>query len=156
MGYSIHFGETADSLSASFASAIIENRLTSDPDNPDLLQFLGDIHYQNQRYEDAETAYQKALAVEPNHIRALNNLAWLYATCPDNRRRKPKRALELAQRAAALTIEAHVFDTLAEAYYLNEDYTNAIAAGEKALAAARENRSYYRDQLENFRAAARR
>jgi Zn-dependent protease with chaperone function len=154
LGYSFHFGKTGDTLNASFAAAVIENRLAADPDNPDLLQFIGDIHYQNRQYADAETAYQRALAYDPDHVRALNNLAWLYATGP-SRLQNPKEALELAQRAAALSAEAHVLDTLAEAYFINGDYADAVAAGEQALAAAREPQAYYRDQLEKFRAAAR-
>ncbi len=154
LGYSFHFGKTGATLNISYASAVIENQLKSDPDNPDLLQLSGDIHYQNQQYRKAETAYRKALAHDPDHIQALNNLAWLYATCPDTRLQNPMEALELAQRAAALSDEAHVLDTLAESYFINGDYANAIAAGEKALAAARENRPYYRDQLEKFRSQA--
>lgn len=156
LGYSLHFGKTGDTLNASFAGAIIKHRLKSDPDNPDLLQFLGDIHYQAEQYKEAEIAYRRALVFDPDHARALNNLAWLYVTCPDVRMRQPEQALNLALRAAALSSEAHVLDTLAEAYYVNGDFKNAIAAGERSLDAAGENYTYYQDQLKKFRAATRR
>jgi Zn-dependent protease with chaperone function len=156
LGYSLHFGKTGDTLNASFAGAIIKHRLKSDPDNPDLLQFLGDIHYQAEQYKEAEIAYRRALVFDPDHARALNNLAWLYVTCPDVRMRQPEQALNLALRAAALSSEAHVLDTLAEAYYVNGDFKNAVAAGERALDAAGENYTYYQDQLKKFRAATRR
>ena len=155
LGYSLHFGKTGDTINASFAGAIIEHRLKSEPDNPDLLQFLGDIHYQAEEYKKAETAYRRALNFNPDHVRALNNLAWLYVTCPDVRMRQPEQALDLALRAAALSSESHVLDTLAEAYYANADFKNAVIAGEKALDAAGENYAYYREQLEKFQTAAR-
>jgi Zn-dependent protease with chaperone function len=155
LGYSLHFGKTGDTINASFAGAIIEHRLKSEPDNPGLLHFLGDIHYQAQEYKKAETAYRRALNLDPDHVRALNNLAWLYVTCPDIRMRRPDQALDLALRAGALSSESHVLDTLAEAYYANGDFKNAVIAGEKALDAAGENYTYYRDQLEKFQSAAR-
>jgi Zn-dependent protease with chaperone function len=155
LGYGLHFGKTGDTINASFAGAIIEHRLKSEPDNPDLLQFLGDIHYQAEAYKKAEIAYRRAIDIDPDHVRALNNLAWLYATCPDVHMRQPDHALDLALRAAALSTESHVLDTLAEAYYVNGDFKNAVAVGEKALDAAGENYAYYRDQLEKFTTAAR-
>ncbi len=155
LGYSLHFGKTGDTLNAAFAVAIIEHRLKSEPDNPDLLQFLGDIHYQAEQYKEAEMAYRRTITHDPAHVRALNNLAWLYVTCPDVRFQNPDQALDLALRAASLSTESHVLDTLAEAYYVNGDFKSAITAAEKALDAARENYAYYREQLEKFRAATR-
>ena len=68
---------------------------------------------------------------------ALNNLAWLLVTIPDERLREPRRALALAKKAVALDRSAIYLDTLAEAYYAN-GYTNeALEAIDEAIAVAR-------------------
>ncbi len=45
----------------------------------------------------------------------------------------------------------HVWDTLAESYYVNGMYREAVEAAEQALAMARKKRSYYEDQLKKFK-----
>jgi len=42
---------------------------------------------------------------------------------------------------------------LAESYYVNGMHGQAVEAARNALALARENRSYYEDQLEKFKKA---
>jgi tetratricopeptide (TPR) repeat protein len=81
----------------------------------------------------------------------LNNLAWLYATCEDESLRNPQRALLLAQKAAELEQSSHIYDTLAESYFVNGMHREAIEAGEQALKLAKGNRSYYKEQLKKFR-----
>jgi hypothetical protein len=49
---------------------------------------------------------------------------------------------------------SHVYDTLAESYFVNGLNAEAIEAGEQALKLAKGNRSYYKQQLEKFRQAA--
>ena len=80
----------------------------------------------------------------------LNNLAWLYATCEDLRFQHPKRALQLAEKAARLEPSPHILDTLAESYFVNGFTAEAVAAGKKALALARTNRAYFENQLKKF------
>jgi hypothetical protein len=60
----------------------------------------------------------------------------------------------MATLAARLENLPHIWDTLAESYYVNKMYNEAIEAGRKSLELARENRSYYEDQLEKFKKAA--
>jgi tetratricopeptide (TPR) repeat protein len=86
----------------------------------------------------------------------LNNLAWLLATCEDERLRDPPRALDLALRAAQLEESAFVLDTLAECYFVNGKYALALAAEKRALALAKGNRSHYEAQLRKFMEAAER
>ncbi|MEZ4601879.1 MAG: hypothetical protein R2861_00250 [Desulfobacterales bacterium] len=40
-----------------------------------------------------------------------------------------------------------------EAYYVNAEYADALRMGEKALARAETDRSYYRKQIEKFKDA---
>ena len=44
--------------------------------------------------------YRKGLNVEPNNIKALNNLAWLLATSPDNNVKDASQALSIAKKIA--------------------------------------------------------
>jgi tetratricopeptide (TPR) repeat protein len=65
--------------------------------------------------------------------RALNQLAWLFATSPEVRLRDPKQAVELAKRAVELAPKAggH-WNTLGVAHYRAGDYKAAVIALEKA------------------------
>jgi tetratricopeptide (TPR) repeat protein len=92
-----------------------------------------------RRKEDVRGAiaeYQAALRVNPKYVPALNNLAWLYATASDATLRNLPKALEYALQAVALehAENAHPLDTLAEVYWVNGDYGNAILTERKALA----------------------
>jgi hypothetical protein len=59
----------------------------------------------------------------------------------------------MAALAVKLENLPHIWDTLAESYYVNQMYARAVEAGYKALELAQDNRSYYEDQLEKFRKA---
>ena len=84
----------------------------------------------------------------------MNNLAWLYATCEDERFRDPKKALALAEKAAELEESPHILDTLAECYYVNNQFEKAVSAELRALDLAVKNRTYYEKQLRKFKEAA--
>ncbi len=78
----------------------------------------GDGHFRSRQWEKAIAAYSKAIELEPQSAYALNNLAWLLATCPDIRLHDPVRAVELAARASKLTpLEGNVWNTLGAAQY---------------------------------------
>ncbi|MFC1877083.1 peptidase, partial [Thermodesulfobacteriota bacterium] len=104
-------------------------------------------------YGDAAFQYEKAIELAMRHSRALNNLAWLYATCEDTTFRNPERSLILAKRAAALEREAHILDTLAESYFINGDIKEALAVAKEALAIAKKDRPYYQGQIARFEKA---
>jgi tetratricopeptide (TPR) repeat protein len=71
----------------------------------------------------------------PDSPRMLDELAWLLATHPDPKLRDGARAVELAERACALTERRFsvILDTLAAAYAEAGDFPCAIAAVEEAL-----------------------
>ncbi|MBW1891142.1 MAG: hypothetical protein JRI93_11615, partial [Deltaproteobacteria bacterium] len=60
----------------------------------------------------------------------------------------------LARKAASLEQAPHVFDTLAESYFANGLYADAIRAEQQALALAGTGKSYYKEQLRRFEVAA--
>jgi len=64
--------------------------------------------------------------------------------------RQPQQALLLARRAAAVDPQAHVLDTLAESYFVNGDVQAALDAETAALEMAKQDRSYYKGQIQRF------
>src|SRR4029077_9650679 len=75
----------------------------------------------------------------PDSSRMLAELAWLRATYPDAKSRDGTQAVQLAERACALTdrrIPA-LLDTLAAAYAEAGDFSRAISTIEEALRRAR-------------------
>jgi membrane associated rhomboid family serine protease/tetratricopeptide (TPR) repeat protein len=112
--------------------------------------------YDKQKlYADAIKSYQQALRLQPDFAEAQNNLAWLYATCDDPKYRDPKAALDHAQIAVKLTRwnEGNSIDTLAEAYFVNGDYQQAVEVQMKALALAPGNKNL-QEHMARYRKAA--
>lgn len=156
MGYHLNYSEAGKRLNTHFFETIIQRELAKTPDNADLYSTLGDLYYSSQKYAQTIAAYERAIMLKPNNPKALNNLAWLLATCEDRRFLDHERALELAQKAAELEKAPHILDTLAESYYVNGMYAAAVAAEMQALELVKMDRSYYRKQLKKFTDAARR
>jgi tetratricopeptide (TPR) repeat protein len=101
--------------------------------DPDIYIVLGDIYSGKSNFKGAVTAYDKALKISPDSYHALNNLAWLYATCKGKEFFRPQRALVLAKKAAELKKEPYILDTLAQSYYVNGMYKEAVASQERAI-----------------------
>lgn len=155
VGWQLNFGKAGQRINNHFFEKIIRQELARTPDNPNLLYALGNLMYDQQKWLEAEYLYRQALNGAPNNPEILNNLAWLYATSEISPLQAPTLALELAQRAASLRPESpHILDTLAEAYYVNDQYQEALMVSEKALEQAVTNRGYYENQRNKFRAAA--
>ena len=153
VGYNLNFGETGKNISYQVFLKIIEREIEEKPDDPQLYQIQGDLHYNAGNLEGVQKAYEKSLLLDGDNPHVLNNLAWLYATSETESLRNPERALMLAKYAAMLQEEVHILDTLAEAYYVNGMYGEAVETGTRALQLARTNRAYYQEQLGKFKAA---
>ncbi len=150
LGYHLNFGETGKKLNQQFFITLIQREIEKSPDSPKLFSILGDLWYSRLNYEKTIKAYNKVLSLLPDSPQVLNNLAWLYATCEDERYRNPKQAIALAKRAVALDLSPHVLDTLAESHYVNGQFEEAISASKHALNMAKNNRGYYEKQLRKF------
>ena len=153
VGFHLNFGESGRKLDNHFFEKIILQEISRTPGNADLHVLLGDLYYGRGQHHKAGLAYEQAIQLSVIHSRALNNLAWLYATAPQPDLRDPQRALALAQRAASLEHAPHVLDTLAECYFVNGRIAEAIQAEQKALDLADKGKGYYEEQLERFKEA---
>ena len=150
LGYQLNLGTMGARLGDHLIATVIRHEIERSPENPSLYALLGDLSYRRQEFAEVQQAYERSLALKPDQPQVLNNLAWLLATSADERLRDPPRALALALRAAELEESAYVFDTLAESYFINGMAAEAVAAGERALALAKGDRSHYEAQLRRF------
>jgi Zn-dependent protease with chaperone function len=153
MGYHLNYGETGKNLNKHFFLKIIQRELEKTPDNPLLHSALGDLYYSDNNFAETINAYEQSLRIDPDNTHALNNLAWLYATCDIESFRDPKKALDLAKRAAGLEESPQILDTLAESFYVNGRFEEAIDAERRALEMTEKNRTYYNKQLLKFKLA---
>jgi len=86
--------------------------------------------------EAALTSYTEALRLDATCVSANRNVAWIWATCPDELFRNSQRAIEHATRACESTNwkNAACLDVLAAACSEAGDFTKAIEWAEKAIA----------------------
>jgi tetratricopeptide (TPR) repeat protein len=138
------------------AGSMVEYREAArlDPTNADLWMRLGQVYEQLEQGEDALHSLEKGLEADPGHAGILNQLGWLYATTEPATLRDPAKALAYAQRAVEASdgANANILDTLAEAYYANQEFDAAIETEERALGIAPEQEAL-QNQLQKFREA---
>jgi Zn-dependent protease with chaperone function len=151
MGYYLNFGTGKAGMDRYVTEKLILRELSSNSHDPQIQVLAGDYYYDAGAFEKAISFYRMAIDNDPNNAHALNNLAWLYATCTDPIFRNPEDALVLAQRALVLDNSPHVLDTLAESFFINGRYEKALEMATKALKMARDREDYYRSQVERFR-----
>jgi len=154
IGYNLNFGETGKKLNKHFFEKIILRELERTPDNPNLYSTLGDLYFSQEKFAETIKAYEQSLTLKPDNPHALNNLAWLHATCNVERFRDPQKALYLAEKAAELEESPYILDTLAESYFANGRFEEAVESEIKVLELTVKNRSYYEKQLKRFMEAA--
>jgi Zn-dependent protease with chaperone function len=152
-GYFLNTGVIEPKLNNQFIEKVLLKEIEKTPDDSNLYLLLGDLYFKLENWEGSRDAYETSIELDPESAYVLNNLAWLYATCADEYFRNPTRALELAKQAAAIETSPHVLDTLAESYYVNGRYEEAIEAEKRALSMVKRNRSDYLKQLEKYEEA---
>ena len=86
-------------------------------------------------FAEAISDYEAAARVDPNHALALNDLAWLRATCPVAEFRDGVKSVEQATKACELTNwkKARYVGTLAAAYAETGDFDSAVKWQEEAI-----------------------
>lgn len=99
------------------ALQVLQSYLEQVPDHPAANYFVGQILAARRQPRAARDRFAAALRADPDNPDALNSLAWLLATTPDDAVRNGAEAVRLAQRACELTGQRHpaYLDTLAAA-----------------------------------------
>lgn len=150
LGYLFNFSETKQNLTYTLYEEVLHQQIIKNPNRISLYRDLAMIYHEGGKYKEAIETYEKILEMDGAQPVALNNLAWLLVTAPDEKLREPERALALAKKAVALDKSAIYLDTLAEAYYVNGYRNEAVKAIDEAIAVAVENRGYYQRQRKKF------
>ncbi|HEV3339458.1 MAG TPA: tetratricopeptide repeat protein [Pirellulales bacterium] len=85
-------------------------------------------------FRAAIAAYAKAIEVAPDNAVTHNDLAWLYATCPDLALRDPAQAVALAKKAVELQpTDGTGWNTLGVAHYRAGEWKAAVEALTKSM-----------------------
>jgi tetratricopeptide (TPR) repeat protein len=117
--------------------AIIQYRdaLKINPNADLVCNNLGLALYEKGRVDEAIAEYRKALQLKPGYLDALNNLAWMLATCPETRLRNGVEAVQLAQKAAQLDGGENppTLRTLAAAYAEAGKFAQAVETARRAM-----------------------
>lgn len=93
-------------------------------------------------YDKAIADFTKAIEIDPKAVEAYNGLAWLLATCRNDRYRDGKRAVALAEKAVKLEEAANRLDTLAAAYAEAGRFQEAIKTQERAITRIKQSESW--------------
>lgn len=154
IGYQVSFGEAGKILNKHFFEKILSEEIEKTPNNFELYRIKGDLHLNKNQFSESIMAYERSLELNQKQPEVLNNLAWILATCKDKKFIDTKRAVLLAELAVMLKPAPHILDTLAESYYSDGRYEDAVKTGEKALYASDKDKKYYEKQLKKFQTAA--
>lgn len=130
--------------------------------DPDTCMDLATLDYAVGNWGRVVTDLHEVLALKPDsstQATALNNLAWVLATCPDSSVRNGAQAIHCAEQACKLTgfKQSGMVNTLAAAYAEAGRFSDAVSTAEMAIqlatatgdmksaATARKLQAQYRD-----------
>jgi tetratricopeptide (TPR) repeat protein len=140
-----HLAEAVQDLTAA---------LQANPQLAEALAMRANIYYTLGYWEQAIDDYQQALRLQPRSLSAYQGLAWMLATCPDDKYRHADKALESATRALKLgdASDARLLDTVAAAYAEAGDFAQAVKFAQQAVVMGGDSQSQaYRSRLELYR-----
>jgi Tfp pilus assembly protein PilF len=112
--------------------------LEIEPGNVEARNTLGTALIQQGRVSEAIAQWREVLAIEPDNGNAASNLAWVFATCPEDSIRNGTRAVELAEKAMRISGGkiAMIYKVLAAAYAENGRFSDAIETARRGGALA--------------------
>ena len=117
------------------AEAMVHYRkfLEIEPENVEARNILGTALIQQGRIREAIEQWQEAQTIEPENGNAASNLAWVFATCPDDSIRDGRRAVELAEKALRISGGKipMIFRVLAAAYAEDGRLSHAIESAQR-------------------------
>ena len=106
------------------------------PNNAAFHYYHGAAFLRSSHLPEGMAELRESLRLDPNYLAALNDLAWLLSTHPDQNVRNGKEAVQLAEQACQITggKNARALCSLDAAYAEAGRFPEAIAAAEKARA----------------------
>jgi tetratricopeptide (TPR) repeat protein len=109
------------------------------PTDADAYHYLGLALVRLGQHEQGIAAYRDALRLRPDWPDAMNDLAWLLVTAPDEKLRDYKEAAALAGGAYQTSREREplFLDTMAAAQAQTGDFKGALATQQRAIEVAR-------------------
>ena len=120
-----------------------QRALNINPRSADACAGLGMAFYKKGQAKEAIDSWWHALAIYPDQISVVNNLAWLLATTSDTSLRDGPKAVALATRADFLSGGGNpvILHTLAVAYAAAGRYALAADTARRALTLAVEGKN---------------
>jgi tetratricopeptide (TPR) repeat protein len=96
---------------------------------------LGTVLVHEGRIKEAIDQWQETLAIQPENGNAKSNLAWVFATCPNESIRNGVKAVQLAEQALQLSGGKNplIFRTLAAAYAESGRFSEAIETAQRGM-----------------------
>jgi Flp pilus assembly protein TadD len=107
--------------------------LEIEPDNVEARNTLGTALIQQGHLREAIEQWQEALAIQPENGNAASNLAWVFATCPEDSFRDGRHAVELAEKALRVSGGKipMIYKVLAAAYAESGRFSDAIESAQR-------------------------
>jgi cytochrome c-type biogenesis protein CcmH/NrfG len=129
----------------------------SEPTDAEGFVNRADDYVEAGEYDRAIADYKEAMRLAPEEPEAYNSLAWLLATCAEDRVRDGNKAVELATKACELSKgkDADALGTLAAAHAECGHFDEAVRWQKKALEVGSdkdEDREAARQQLKLYKA----
>jgi predicted Zn-dependent protease len=113
------------------AARLAASWLRERPRDAGFIAYLGDVALSRKELSDAERHYREVLEIQPNHVLALNNVAWILV------QQKRPGAVDLAKKAnELLPNDPGLMDTLALALALDNQVPKALEMQRQAMAKA--------------------
>jgi len=119
------------------ADALVHYRklLELQPDNIEVHNIVGTVLIQQGHIREGVEEWQKVLAIQPDNGNAMSNLAWVFATSPDQSLRDGAQAVQLAEEALRISGRRIpvIFRTLAAAYAEKGMFSQAIQTAQRGI-----------------------
>lgn len=136
------------------AIAELDEAIRLDPQSSDSYASRGLALSHVGRYAEAVEDFDRAIKLSPNSWYALNGLAWIRATCPEDEFRDGEQAVELSSMACELSAFDPWFclGTMAASHAEVGDFEEAVRWARESLRLAPENdRDECRDRLKLYK-----
>ncbi|MFL6501409.1 MAG: tetratricopeptide repeat protein [Candidatus Udaeobacter sp.] len=119
------------------AEAMVHYRkfLELEPASVEARNTLGTALIQQGHVREAIEQWQEALATQPENGNAASNLAWVFATCPEDSIRDGARAIELGEKALRISGGkiAMIYRVLAAAYAESGRFADAVETANRGV-----------------------